>query len=100
MYWLCKNQMFGVLSLDPRKYCYRYWRGDTSARAFVCAERAGMRERTRGRMRNRLGGKIEKAIAALWRKATSPTPPPRAASKLPLIEDIVARAGREPPVVD
>jgi hypothetical protein len=52
------------------------------------------------------GGKISKSVADWWRSATQWAAPCRpssrtgAAQKLPLIADIVARTGREPPAVD
>jgi hypothetical protein len=57
-------------------------------------------------MHTPLGGKISKGVAGWWRSATqwaAPSPPSSrtdAAQKLPLIADVVARTGREPPAVD
>jgi len=59
-------------------------------------------------MRSETGGRMSERVSALWRSVMQWTAKSRAcpgahsrpAQKLPFIEDIVARAGREPPVLD
>lgn len=60
-------------------------------------------------MRTQSNGNLGATLASWWRKAVQWTDPqaheqgrsPRSAmQKLPLIEDVVARTGREPPAVD